>query len=129
MNGIIQPFQQEERVVGFFNTYRQLYPVSKDVLRDIATQCHNWVKNRSQKWEAPILDAPEGRRDEFVDKYFKRAQPDQVVCILKAREPARIMTATGTKQTNRWHLELKQRWVDQYSFYLNGTCLPSTHVI
>jgi hypothetical protein len=28
LNGLIQPFQQPERVVGFFNTYRQLYPVS-----------------------------------------------------------------------------------------------------
>ena len=27
LNGLIQPFQQPERVVGFFNTYRQLYPV------------------------------------------------------------------------------------------------------
>ena len=38
LNGLIQPFQQPERVVGFFNTYRQLYPVSKPVLRDIARQ-------------------------------------------------------------------------------------------
>ena len=29
INGLIQPFQQPERVVGFFNTYRQQYPVSK----------------------------------------------------------------------------------------------------
>ena len=29
LNGLIQPFQQPERVVGFFNTYRQLYPVSR----------------------------------------------------------------------------------------------------
>src|SRR3981189_2436936 len=28
LNGLIQPFQQPERVVGFFNTYRQLYPVT-----------------------------------------------------------------------------------------------------
>ena len=27
LNDLIQPFQQLERVVGFFNTYRQLYPV------------------------------------------------------------------------------------------------------
>jgi hypothetical protein len=27
--------------------------------------------------------------------YFTTAKPDQVVCILKAREPARIMTAIG----------------------------------
>jgi hypothetical protein len=33
LNGLIQPFQQPERVVGFFNTYRELYPVSKAVLR------------------------------------------------------------------------------------------------
>ena len=32
LNGIIQPFQQPERVVGFFNTYRQLYPVSRNTL-------------------------------------------------------------------------------------------------
>jgi hypothetical protein len=29
INGLIQPFQQPERVVGFFNTYREQYPVSK----------------------------------------------------------------------------------------------------
>jgi hypothetical protein len=28
LNGLIQPFQQPERVLGFFNTYRQLYPVT-----------------------------------------------------------------------------------------------------
>jgi hypothetical protein len=109
LNAIIQPFQQTERVVGFFREYRDLYPISRDVLRDIATQFHNGMKNRSLKWGAPILEAPEGRRDEFVDAYFKTAKPDQVVCIIKAREPARILTATGRKAENRWHLELKQR--------------------
>ena len=121
LNGLIQPFQQEQRVVGFFGTYRNLYPVSRDVLREIATQFQNWVINRSKKWGAPILDAPEGRRDDFVQQYFIAAKPDQVVCILKAREPGRIMTAIGTKKENRWHLELKQRWVNQYNFYINDS--------
>jgi hypothetical protein len=121
LNGLIQPFQQEQRVVGFFGTYRDLYPVSRDVLREIATQFQNWVINRSKKWGAPIMDAPEGRRDDFVQQYFIAAKPDQVVCILKAREPARIMTAIGTKKENRWHLELKQRWVHQYNFYINDS--------
>jgi len=121
LNGLIQPFQQEQRVVGFFGTYRDLYPVSRDVLREIATQFQNWVVNRSKKWGTPILDAPEGRRDDFVQQYFMAAKPDQVVCILKAREPARIMTAIGTKKENRWHLELKQRWVHQYNFYINDS--------
>jgi hypothetical protein len=121
LNGLIQPFQQEQRVVGFFGTYRDLFPVSRDVLRAISTQFQNWVINRSRKWGAPILDAPEGRRDDFVLPYFTAAKPDQVVCILKGREPARIMTAIGTKKDNRWHLELKQRWVIQYNFYINDS--------
>src|SRR5437867_1523414 len=66
LNGIIQPFQQPERVVGFFNTYRQLYPVTRDVLRDISTQFHNWAKNRSQHWDVPLIDDPGTRRDKFV---------------------------------------------------------------
>jgi hypothetical protein len=30
-------------------------------------------------------DAPEGRRDDFVDPYFRQAKTDEVVVILKAR--------------------------------------------
>lgn len=119
LNGLIQPFQQPERVVGFFGTYRHQYPVSRDVLRTIAEQFHNWVQHQSEKWKAPILEAPPGRRDEFVEPYFRRAQPDQIVLILKAREPARILTAIGNQQDNRWHLQLVQRWVVQYNFYVN----------
>jgi hypothetical protein len=117
LNGLIQPFQQPERVVGFFNTYRELYPVSKAVLRNIATQYAHWVTAHADRWGAPILDAPTGeRRDTFIDPYFRRAEPDQVVVILKAREPARILVAIG--KDDRWHLEYKRRWPDQYSFYL-----------
>ena len=78
LNGLIQPFQQPERVVGFFSTYRNQYPVSRDVRREIADQFHNWVQNRSKKWDAPILEAPVGRRDEFVEPYFSScsARPD-----------------------------------------------------
>ena len=38
LNGLIQPFQQPERVIGFFTAYRQLYPVSRHTLPDIAEQ-------------------------------------------------------------------------------------------
>lgn len=119
LNGLIQPFQQPERVVGFFNAYRQQYPVSRDVLREIATQFQYWVINRSQKWGAPILEAPEGRRDEFVKPYFRKAKPNQVVAIVKGREPARMMIAIGNKKDNRWHLQMAQRWVVQYNFYVH----------
>lgn len=114
LNAAIQPFQQGERVVGFFWTYRHIYPVSRPVLRDIATQYHHWAQNRSQKWGVPIQEDPPGRRDDFVDRYFRRARPDEVVAIIKAREPARLMIAIG--KDNNWHLEMKQRWVEQYNF-------------
>ena len=58
LHATIQPFQQEQRAVGFFWSYRQIYPVSRQVLRDIATQYHNWAKNRSQKWGVPIQEDP-----------------------------------------------------------------------
>lgn len=116
LNGLIQPFQQPERVIGFFNAYRGGERVTRHRLRDIAEQFHNWVKNRAQKWDAPILDPPAGRRDDWVAPYFKQAKADQVVLIVKAREPARIMTAIG--QAARWHLQFAWRWIMQYSFYL-----------
>jgi DNA-binding transcriptional ArsR family regulator len=119
LNGVIQPFQQPERVIGFFNTYRDHQRVSRDTLRDIANQFHGWVKNRAQTWHVPILDAPDGRRDDFVEPFFRRAKPDEVVLILKGREPARILIAIGNKQDDRWHLQFAQRWVIQYNFYVN----------
>jgi hypothetical protein len=119
LNGLIQPFQQPERVIGFFDTYRHLYPVSRDVLRGAADRFQLWVKEHAGKWDAPIVEAPKGRRDEFVEPYFSGAKPDQVVVILKAREPAPIMTAIGDKKVNRWHLQIADRWVVQYNFYVN----------
>ena len=38
---------------------------------------------------------------------------------LKAREPARILVAIGDKDNASPHLEYKQRWVNQFNFYLN----------
>src|SRR5438105_12394012 len=119
LNGLIQPFQQPERVVGFFDVYRHLYPVSRDILRGAAEQFQLWVKEQAGEWNAPIVEAPKGRRDEFVDPYFKGAKPDQIVVILKAREPARIMTAIGDKKLNRWHLQIADRWIVQYNLYIN----------
>ena len=117
LNAVIQPFQQAERVMGFFWTYRHRYPVSRKVLHDIADQYHNWVRNRAQKWRLTIEPDPKGRRDEFIAPRFPKAVPDQVVAIIKAREPTGILTAIGKEQN--WHLEMKWRWVDQYNFYVN----------
>jgi hypothetical protein len=119
LNGLIQPFQQPERVIGFFDAYRRLYPVSRGVLHRIADHFQQWLKTWVEKHNIPIMDAPKGRRDEFVEPYFRSAKPDEVVVVLKAREPARILIAIGDKASNRWHLQFAERWVVQYNFYLN----------
>jgi len=120
LHAAIQPFQQPQRVMGFFWSYRQLYPVSRQVLREIASQYHNWVQYASQKWGAPVLKAPEEeRRDDFGSPYFRGARPDQLVAILKAREPARLLISIGKSATAQGHLEYRRRWVDQYNFYIH----------
>ena len=124
LNGLIQPFQQPERVVGFFSTYRHLHPVSRDILRGAAEQFQLWVKEQADKWNAPIVEPPRGRRDEFVDPYFRGARPDQVIVILKAREPARIMTAIGDKKVNRWHLQIVDRWIGDGGVNQHRICRP-----
>jgi hypothetical protein len=35
-----------------------------------------------EKRGVPVLEAPKGRRDEFVEPYFKGAKPDEVVAVL-----------------------------------------------
>ena len=120
LNGLIQPFQQPERVLGFFNTYREGKRVTRRVLTEIADQFQYWLKNRSEKWGAPVVEAPEDeRRDDFVQTYLRECESDRVAVILKAREPARILVAIGGEKNDSPHLELKQRWVNQFNFYLN----------
>jgi len=120
LNGLIQPFQQPERVIGFFNAYREGQRVTRTCLHEIADQFQYWLKNRTAKWGTTVEDAPaEERRDDFVEPYFKHCEPGQVAVILKAREPARILTATGSKNDNSPFLQLQQRWVNQYNFYVN----------
>lgn len=67
-------------------------------------------------WRAPIVDAPSGRCDDFVERYFRRAQPDRVIVILKARELARILTAIG--RDDRWHPPVRPARVNHNNFCL-----------
>jgi len=58
LNGLIQPFQQPERVLGFFNTYRDGKRVTRKTLTEIADQFQYWVKNRSEKWALRFSNLP-----------------------------------------------------------------------
>ncbi|HKU23920.1 MAG TPA: hypothetical protein VJQ54_00535 [Candidatus Sulfotelmatobacter sp.] len=116
LNACIRSFLDGARVLGFFWVYRKIYPVTRNVLRDIASQYHDWVELSAKKWGVEIVEDPKGRRDEFVEPYFRKATSDQMVVIIKAREPAGIMKAFG--QGQKWHLETKYSWVKQYNFYI-----------
>ena len=52
---------QPERVIGFFNAYREGQRVTRNLLGDIAEQFQNWLKNRCPEMRRAILDAPEGK--------------------------------------------------------------------
>ncbi len=119
LNGLIQPFQQPERVVGFFDTYRQLYPVSRDTLQGIADRFQQWLKQWSEKRNVPILEAPKGRRDEFVEPYFKGAKPADAVAASEGARTGAHHDRRRRQQANRWHLQIAERWVVQYNFYVN----------
>src|SRR5262249_48486679 len=59
LNGLIQPFQQPERVVGFFNTYRRLYPVTRQLLHGIADHFQKWLKGWTENADnVPCGDTP-----------------------------------------------------------------------
>jgi hypothetical protein len=66
-----------------------------------------------------IVDDPKGRHDDLVKPYFENAQPDQVLVIIKAREPAGYMVAIGAGK--KWHLETEYRWVQQFNFYIQDS--------
>src|SRR5437763_979592 len=95
LNASIQPFQQPERVVGFFSTYRNVYPVTRNFLRDIANQYQNWVTNRSLAWDAPILDDPGDR-----SRFSKLESPPEFSSASARRKLAAILSSNPAGSTN-----------------------------
>ena len=59
----------------FFNSYRDGKRVTRNELGDIAEQYKNFVTNRSQKWDVPVLEPPDGRRDDFIDPFSSKPNP------------------------------------------------------
>ncbi len=100
LNGLIQPFQQPERVLGFFNAYREGKRVTRKVLTEIADQFQYWVKNRSEKWGAPIVEAPEEkRRDDFVQKYLRGSPPIELPSSSKRGSRPASCWPSGERRT------------------------------
>ena len=80
LNGLIQPFQQPERVVGFFNTYRQLYPVSRNTLRGIAEQFQAWLKALARDRSSGRYPGPRRRHSASCDTVRDVSVLEKAVC-------------------------------------------------
>ena len=114
-------------MVGFFNTYRQLYPVSRHVLRDIAEQFQRSLKESSDKRNIPVAEAPKGAARPVLIPI--KGESSDAVVISKGARAGRIMTAVGEfRKTNRWHLKSPMAGWSSPNFYIgegdgDGKCV------
>ncbi len=103
--------------MGFFSQNRGLFPVHKEGPGEDLGGLRELDARICEQQRISLLDDPEKRRDQFMEPYFASAQPDQIVGVIKAREPALILTAIGNAGKST-HLETALRWVNQYNYYL-----------
>jgi len=73
LNGLIQPFSTDASSASSTPTARESgdtrsSPRNRRPIQELGDEPFH-------KWNAPILEAPEGRRDDFMDPYFRRAKP------------------------------------------------------
>jgi hypothetical protein len=120
INVVVQLLQIPVNVVCFFRDQRG-EDVDRAVLGRIARQYHHWVEQYAAQHQIDIVrpeDFEEERREHWIDRYFpNRAEPLGVGVILKSREGARLAIAEKAKV--KPHIDLKNRFVEQYYFYLN----------
>jgi len=65
LNGLIQPFQQPERVIGFFNAYRDGERVTRNLLRKYRpSNFRTGSRTVARNGVRPSWMHPTGRRDE-----------------------------------------------------------------
>jgi hypothetical protein len=118
LNAIIQPLQYPASVVGFLKNKRQATALTPAYFRAISTDYHQFVQAFAAERQVEIVEPPKDvRREDWVEPFFRRlhGQPG-IGVILKSRENARV-AVSFPKQGN--HVELLQRFVWQYYFYLH----------
>jgi hypothetical protein len=72
LNGLIQPFRQPERVVGFFNSYRQ---TRSAVLPDVPTISEFVAGYEATGWQ--VLGVPKNTPIEIVSSLNNEIRPRQ----------------------------------------------------
>jgi hypothetical protein len=117
LNGVIQVLQNPACVVGFLKEKRQAARVTPAYFKAISTDYHHFVQAFAEKRHVEVLMPPKGvRREEWVEPYYEQLQGQAgIAVILKARENARVAVSFPRQGD---HVELLNRFVQQYYFYL-----------
>jgi hypothetical protein len=117
LNGVIQVLQNPACLVGFLREKRQATQVTPAYFKAISTDYHHFVQALADQRHVEIVQPPKGvRREEWVEPYSQKLQGQNVIAvILKSRENARV-AVSFPRQGN--HVELCNRFVQQYYFYL-----------
>lgn len=117
-NAIIQPLQQPAVVVGFLDQYRNAPPLAPKYFKRISEDYHRWVEALAADRGIQIVQPPKGvRREQWVDRFYRRLRSPSIAVILKSRENARVAVSYPSK-TGGHRIELYTRFVWQYYFYL-----------
>src|SRR5512135_1195289 len=117
LNGVIQVLQNPACVVGFLKQKRQATRVTPAYFRGISTDYHHFVLALAEQRHVEILMPPRGvRREEWVESFYQLLHGQTgIAVILKARENARVAVSFPRQGD---HVELLNRFVQQYYFYL-----------
>ena len=117
LNGVIQVLQNPACVVGFLKEKRQATRVTPAYFRAISADYHHFVQAFAEQRHIEIVQPPKGvRREEWVEPFSQQLQGQTVIpVILKARENARVAVSFPRQGD---HVELLNRFVQQYYFYI-----------
>jgi hypothetical protein len=117
LNGVIQVLQNPACIVGFLKEKRQASRVTPDFFRAISTDYHHFVQALAEKRHVAIVQPPKGvRREEWVEPFYQQLQGQSgIALVLKSREIARVAVSFPRQGD---HVELLNRFVQQYYFYL-----------
>jgi hypothetical protein len=120
LNVCVQRLQMPANIVCFFRDQRQR-GVDRHLFRALSGHYHDWVARYAAEHHIAIVrpaDFEAERREQWLEGYFQQRQGQPgVAVIVKSRENARIAVAQGNP--DKPHVELLNRFVEQYYFYLD----------
>lgn len=118
-NVIVPAWQCAAVLVGLLSKTRGVSAISRAYLKSVSEEYHAKVQRLAEEQDIAIVQPPKGvRREEWVEPFYRRLHGDPgIAVILKNREAARIAVSYPTK-SGGYHIELMQRFVDQYYFYI-----------